>query len=197
MRNSEKIKAIGARMREAREIACLSQTEAAKELGYRNSSRLNKIECGTDVSNISVDIIINAATLYDVSSDFILLLSNDWERDAKLSQSRDIFNFLSTVWTNHHIRDINAIKELNNRVSVLSHSVQVYDENIKECNLAIKRFGELNPTFETEMRGGSRLLNAIHAAENAVFNAKALLRRFKADCAISGNSVQCEVFGGG
>jgi transcriptional regulator with XRE-family HTH domain len=197
MRNSEKIKAIGVRMREAREIAGLTQIKAAKELGYRNSSRLNKIECGTYSLNISVDIIVASAKLYDVSTDFLLLLSNDWERDAKLSQSRDIFNFLSETWASHHIRDINAIKELNNRVSVLSHSVQVYDEKIKDCNFAIKRFGELNPTFETEMLGGSRLLNAIHAAENAVFNAKALLRRFKADCKISGNSLQCEVFGGG
>lgn len=196
MRDAVRLKAIGERMRDARDIAGYSQIKAAKLLGYRNSSRLNKIECGTDVSSISVDIIIKAARLYDVSTDFLLVLSTDWERDAKLSQTRDIAKYLVDVWSSHHERDINAIRQLNNRMSVLSHSVQVYDTHVEECCVAIKRFGELNPTFETEMRGGSRLLNAIHNAEHAVYTAKALMRRFKADCKMAGgDTMQLEVFG--
>jgi len=187
MRNSLQLKAIGSRMREARELAGYSQIKAAKLLGYRNSSRLNKIENGTDVSTVSLDIIIKGATLYDVSTDFLLVLSNDWERDAKLSQSRDIASYLMQVWTTHHERDINAIRQLNNKLSTLSYAVTSYEDNVDECTKAIKRFAELNPTFENEMRGGSRLLKAIQNSHQAVFNMKAWLRRFKADCAVAGN----------
>lgn len=195
MRDPVRLKAIGERMREARDLAAYSQIKAAKKMGYRNSSRLNKIECGTDVSSISVDTIIKAANIYNVSTDFLLGLSDDWERDAKIAQEIDISKYLVHLFTSLHMCDINAIRQLNNRMSVLSHSVQVYDEHVKECCIAIKRFSELNPTFETEMRGGSRLLNAIHNAEHAVYNAKALMRRFKSDCKMAGgNTMQLGVF---
>lgn len=195
MRDSVKLKAIGERMRESRELAGYTQIKAAKLLGYRNSSRLNKIECGTDVSSISISMIEKAARLYDVSTDYLLVLSTDWEKDARLSQTRDIAKYLVDVWAHHHACDINAIRQLNNRMTVLSQAVEIYEQQQQECCLAIKRFIELNPTFETDMRGGSRLLSAIHNAEHAIYNAKSLIRRFKADCKIAGgNTMQLGVF---
>ncbi len=62
-------KAVGARMREARELAGMSQIYAAKQLGYSNSSKLAKIEGGKDSSQIPMWVIKRSARLYDASID--------------------------------------------------------------------------------------------------------------------------------
>lgn len=70
---------IGKRFRQARLLAGMEQTVAARRLGYANSSALCKIETGE--STAGRDMIICAAMLYAVSSDYLLGLSDYPERD--------------------------------------------------------------------------------------------------------------------
>lgn len=62
--------AIGERLRMAREAAGLSQLEAARRLGYANSSKLSKIEGGGS-SEVPMWLIKRAGWLYDVSIDYL------------------------------------------------------------------------------------------------------------------------------
>lgn len=62
---------IGERLRAAREAAGLPQLEAARLLGYANSSKLSKIEWGRS-SEIPMWVLKRAGWLYDVSTDYLL-----------------------------------------------------------------------------------------------------------------------------
>jgi len=62
---------IGERLRKAREAVGLSQLEAAKRLGYANSSKLSKIEGGKS-SEVPAWVLNRAGWLYDVSTDYLM-----------------------------------------------------------------------------------------------------------------------------
>ncbi len=81
-------------MKEARQINCLSQEKAAQLLGYENGSKLSKVENCTSVTTVSLPLVINAAELYDVSTDYLLGFSDDWERDVIVRQENQLKNGL-------------------------------------------------------------------------------------------------------
>lgn len=56
-------KTIGARMKEARELAGISQSDAARRLGYKNSAKLSKIENASDGYPVPILTIWRAAML--------------------------------------------------------------------------------------------------------------------------------------
>ncbi|MBN3789304.1 helix-turn-helix transcriptional regulator [Burkholderia sp. Ac-20353] len=60
----------------------LEQQDAAKLLGYQNSSALSKIEGGQ--ANMPRGLLVRAAVAYSVSTDFLLGLTDDPERDLHL-----------------------------------------------------------------------------------------------------------------
>ena len=55
------VKTIGARMRQARELCNLSQSAAARRLGYANPSKLSKVELATDTNSVPLWLIVRAA----------------------------------------------------------------------------------------------------------------------------------------
>lgn len=55
------VRTIGERLREARELNNLSQSEAAKRLGYSNPSKLSKVESATDTNSVPLWLIVGAA----------------------------------------------------------------------------------------------------------------------------------------
>lgn len=62
---------IGEQMRLARVAAGLSQLEAARRLGYANSSKLSKIEKGRS-SEVPLWVIKRAGLIYGVSTDYLM-----------------------------------------------------------------------------------------------------------------------------
>jgi transcriptional regulator with XRE-family HTH domain len=192
------LKIIGARMRDSRELAGYSQIKAAKLLGYKNSSRLNKIECASDVSTVPVGTIIRAANTYDVSADYLLGLSDDWERDSRVAQCRDVSKFLMSAWEQARQKDLNAMRILNAKLDAICRAMAVYDESSTECRRAIARFAELNPEFE-DMRGGAMIVGSMDRACGAVAHAQTLLKRVRLDAALWGdaNSLQVLLFADG
>ena len=67
------VRMIGLRMKHARELVNMTQEYAAEKLGYANSSKLSKIENASDTDNVPNYIIERAATLYDVSVDYLYM----------------------------------------------------------------------------------------------------------------------------
>lgn len=71
-------KLTGDRVRAAREMTGLTQKDVAKHLGFANSARLNKIENG-NFTRIELPCIIALSRLFQVSSDFLLGLTEECE----------------------------------------------------------------------------------------------------------------------
>lgn len=68
---AEVARTVGERMRLAREAAGMTQLEAARRLGYANSSKLSKIEKGRS-SEVPTWAIKRAGWLYNVSINYLL-----------------------------------------------------------------------------------------------------------------------------
>ncbi len=75
---AEKI-AFGKRMRQAREIAGLSLTDAAEKLGYAQQVQMSYIENGNRLPPLK--IVMLAAELYGVTTDFLCGFAADADRD--------------------------------------------------------------------------------------------------------------------
>jgi transcriptional regulator with XRE-family HTH domain len=171
---------IGSRMREAREIAGMQQIHAAKLLGYQNSSRLNKIENATNVSSISLHIILTAAKIYDVSTDFLLGSSDEWERNARVAGESNAMSHILELWNEQHLNDLNAIRKNENKVKALCGAVESYSNSVMHCRKSLNIFMDRNKGFN-DMKAGATLVNAVCGLENAVYNSMAQLKRYKAD----------------
>ena len=178
------VKTIGARMRQARELCNLSQSAAAKRLGYQNPSKLSKVEGATDTNSVPLWLIVRAARVYEVSVDFLFGATDDWEVGARMTQERETSAWLFDAWEKARQRDMETLKRLHDRVQTLTEAVAVMLAASEESALALARFAELNPEFE-EMRAGSRLVGAVERANDAAKNAKTKMERFRMDCSVA------------
>ncbi len=97
------------RLVEARRMCGLSQADAAERLGYANSSGLCKAEDGH--GNIQLWLVIKAAKVYEVSTDWLLGLTDDWEADERLFE-RTGSHWLYEAMEKHRERDMQALTQL-------------------------------------------------------------------------------------
>ncbi len=175
-------KSIGQRLKDARELADFSQIEAARLLGYKNSSKLAKIEGATGPRSVPHWVIKRAAELYDVSIDYLYGISDDWELSARACMERDVSKWVFNVWEAARRRDMEVMRRLQNRVDFIRDSIGLMGASSDELRSALERFIELNPEFEDEMRGGSRLVAAVKKVEDVTGNAKCKLKKLKEEC---------------
>ena len=93
---AEFIKLFGQRAEHARNLCGLTQVEAAKQLGFEGSSNLSKMERGVNGGSVRTYVplstIVKMASLYEVSTDYLLGLTDDWEPDARLTE-RTVANY--------------------------------------------------------------------------------------------------------
>ena len=116
------VKTIGARMRQARELCNLSQSAAAKRLGYQNPSKLSKVELATDTNSVPLWLIVRAARVYEVSVDFLFGATDDWEVGARMTQERETSAWMFDAWEKARQRDMETLKRLHDRVQTLTEA---------------------------------------------------------------------------
>ena len=179
---AEMVRTIGARMRQARELCNLSQSAAAKRLGYANPSKLSKVEAATDTNSVPLWLIRKAAEVYEVSVDFLFGFTDDWETGARMTQEREVSAWLADAWNKGRERDLQALKQLNDRLAVLRESVATAIQMAREADAALERFAELNPEFVEDMRGSNRLYNAVKNVVSAAQQSHARLSKLKLEC---------------
>lgn len=171
------VKVIGARFKEAREICNMTQVLAAEALGYSNSSKLNKIEGASDTVSVPLLTICDAADLYDVSIDFLMGKTDDWERDIASSRQGNAGRWIFEHWKNANKAQVSAFMALNNKLATLEKSVNVAVNRSGEMLTVIRRVQELNPEFN-DLRGGSKLVFCAQESVNDAHKALADLKRF-------------------
>ena len=103
------VKTIGTRMRQAREMCNLSQSAAAKRLGYANSSKLSKVENATDTNSVPLWLILRAAKAYEVSVDYLFGATDDWEISARMTQEREVSPWLWDAMERARLRDPSSL----------------------------------------------------------------------------------------
>ena len=173
------IKKIGERMRAARELCNLSQQEAAKRLGYRNSSRLAKLENSTDIKSIPLSIIIDVAKLYDVSADYLLGLSDDWDSGEHLDRAAS--RWLYEVWEKARERDMAAVAALHKRLATVDAITKAMVGATQEARDALEAFATLNHEFQ-DMPGGARLMRYVTRAADTALGMRRQLHNVNLEC---------------
>lgn len=171
-------KTIGQRMAEAREICLISQCQASKMLGI-DQEELKHLESSLDIESIPNAVISKAAALYDVSTDYLFALTDDWElNDHKLRIERDTFSAITKLHLQNHAETIAQQNKLDNKISTLSKTVEALIPAIKEIDDCFMRFWELNQEFD-EMKCGSTFINKLDQALKLAAQAGSDMKRFK------------------
>lgn len=136
------VRAIGHRLREARELCNLSQIDAAKRLGYANSSGLAKLERATDVRSVPLWVIQRAARVYRVSLDYLFGASDDWEG------AFDGVERLADQLAELRERDLRALALHRREVERTVEAAAPLLEAAEALAEALTAYRRLNPTFE-------------------------------------------------
>ena len=147
------VRTIGERLRQARELCNLSQSAAAKRLGYANPSKLSKIETATDTNSVPLWLIPRAAMLYEVSVDFLFGVSSEWE----VGVPRGTQAWLLDAWERMRERDLTALDCLHREVASVAKFTTKLAEEGRAASDALNVFRAMNSHFD-QTRGGADLL---------------------------------------
>lgn len=179
LKQSGAVKATGSRFKEARELCNMSLNEGARKLGYSNASKLSKVENATDTNSVPLWLIIEASKLYEVSTDFLLGTSDDFEYSARKTQEREVSRFMAEQIERNIRNTVNMSRIFNDELEWASGSIISMAFSPDEIQQAMKEVINLNPEGWQEMRGGNKLINAIERAKNLAIHVQSGLRRFK------------------
>ena len=149
------VKTIGLRLKASRELCNLSLSEAARRLGYSNPSKLSKVENATDTNSVPLWLIRDAATLYEVSTEYLFGLSEDWECGVH----RGMTPYLLNEWDRMRSRDLRALITLQQHLEAATAVIPAIQRDAQCVLDAILRLSDLNGDAFLDLHGGS-ILNA-------------------------------------
>jgi len=177
LRQLDLVKTVGARLRASRELNNLSLSEAARRLGYSNPSKLSKVENATDTNSVPLRLIRDAARIYDVSTEYLFGLSDDWETGVP----RGMTGWLMDEWEFQRRRDAAALAALAGRVDACATIIPALATDAVAVRVALDRIAELNPDAWPEIRGAGKLFTAIDCLEKSTAAATIAERRLRLD----------------
>ena len=177
-KRAQSLQVVGARLREARaDLNAMTLSHAAEKLCCENPSQLSKIENGHDPAPNW--LILAAAKLYQVSTDFILGASGDWEYSARMTQEREVGRFQAEEVERMVIRQTNLNMAFYDELEWASGAIIGMAFSIEEVASTFKRVTELNVESWQEIRGGAKLASDLERAQLLLASARAGLKRFK------------------
>ncbi len=180
-REAQAIQIIGARLRDARMRLCnMSQRLAAEKLTLANSGMLAKFENATDNRNIPLWLIRRAASLYEVSIDWLFGETEDWETGHRMTQERETSRWLFDVWEKAREMDIQHLRLLNDKLEALTAITGEMTKAANDAEAALDRFAEVNEGFE-DMKAGAPLVGSIARIAAAAQHGAARLERIKGE----------------
>jgi len=180
MKQAQTIRICGARFKEARvELCNMTLSKAAAALGYANPSKLSKVENASDGYSIPLWLLVEASKLYEVSTDFLLGASDDWERSARMTQEREVSRFQAEQIEKAIRQSCDMARLFNDELAWASGAILSLVFSMEEIQSTFKRVTEINVASWQEVKGGARLAAEIDKALQLAATARAGLKRFK------------------
>ncbi len=173
LRQVDLVKTVGARLKASRELNNLSLSEAAERLGYSNPSKLSKVENATDTNSVPLWLIRDAAKLYDVSTEYLFGLNDDWECGVH----RGLTPYLLDQWEQMRRRDLQALVGLQQHIEAATAVIPAIQRDAQEVIDAIDRIARINGDAFLDMKGGSILTAAAARLKKTASDASTALRR--------------------
>lgn len=168
------VRTIGERMRQARELCNLSQSEAARRFGYANPSKLSKVEAAIDTNSVPLWLIRRAAEEYEVSVDFLFGLTEDWETGVP----RGTQEWLMDAWQKTRLRDIALLDRVHHEVTTVASTTSDLVAAGRDVGDALTIYRERNLGFD-DSPASNALVSRIAQMEVAAKRADAGLKRFQ------------------
>ena len=168
------VRTIGQRLKEARELCNLSQSEAARRLGYANPSKLSKIESATDTNSVPLWVLHAASRVYEVSLDFLFGCTDDWESGVP----RGTQAWMLDAWDRMRQRDLLVLDRVHREVAAVSGGIGGMLSAVSELSAAISAFCTRNPEFE-ETLGSATVMHRLGKLEAAASTAEVRLRKLR------------------
>ena len=157
----EKI-AFGKRMREAREIADMTITEAAVAMGYSQPVHLSLMETGQRLPTLRV--LIHCAAQYGVTMDYLAGLTTDSDPDPAITIQREIASrvavdtrHLISVVTASAVAAVRALRPDAARTARLASQVL-------EVAAALGRLRERDGEYFDDLHCGAQVVHRLDAA---------------------------------
>lgn len=175
---AQSLKIVGDRFREARtELNGMTLTHAAEKLCCENPSQLSKIENGHDPAPNWM--VLAAAKLYQVSTDFLLGASGDWEYSARMTQEREVGRFQAEEVERMVLRQTNLNMAFHDELEWASCAIIGMAFSLEEVAATLRRVTEINPEAWQEVKGGAKLEGDVEKALLLLTPARAGLKKFK------------------
>lgn len=174
--NSKLKLVVGKRFVDSRELNGYGQTQAALLMGWKNATQLSLIEQGKRMPPHQVLII--ASTVFGVSIDFLLGLSDEPERDPKKAERDAAMRHV------HNLIEFNARSMTGMLQQYLStgtpsvSSARRLMTASRSLTDTVKRVQELNPkAFDEKLKGGAKLIAAKQSMDEVMDEVGQMLDR--------------------
>jgi transcriptional regulator with XRE-family HTH domain len=170
-------KMVGSRMAEARMLCKLPIHIAADRMDV-SAQWLEQLENGIDATAIPLKIIRRASLIYDVSTDFLLAFSDDWEVAEETKMGREI-----GAWIYHEQEKLFAQwaakqMQLERQVEAMAAVVGMLPSEIEAVGEALNAFKQMNTDFD-KLPAGSKLQYRVNRANEQAHAARCALVRHK------------------
>lgn len=166
---------IGARMREARQIAGLTMTEAALRLGYSQPMRLSLMESGQRMP--SMRVVCAVSVLYGTTTDFLLCRVEDSDRDPAAALQRLLAARMSADLQHLAARLASINIETVRKIMPGLADGERLAGLVCDLEKAFEEFRRLNPTFASDMRGSASLARNFDLASEAAERYRLMIDR--------------------
>lgn len=173
LEQAELVHLIGARMRQARELCNLSQSAAARRLGYANPSKLSKVELATDTNSVPLWLIVRAARVYEVSVDYLFGVADDWETGV----CRGVQGWMFDAWEKARQRDLASLEHLHAEIAAVSTHLTAMAAGAHEVTQALDTLRARNPAFD-DMPASGTLAGRLERLQERARAGELALKRF-------------------
>jgi len=174
----ELMQIVGSRMTAARHLCGYNRVTAAELLNIR-PSLLGRVEKATDLKFIPLRLIHRASRAYDISVDYLLGLSNDWEIANEVKSQRAFGVQMQTYHQSQLCEFAVKFAEQERKQKALTGNVKRILSAVNESEEAMEQFKKMNANFNT-MACSSKLNHRVNKLVRASDRARLELVRCKA-----------------
>lgn len=173
----EAVKRLGERLKQARDLNGWTLREAAKRFGYANYAVLSRIENARHITTIPMYFVPVAAKVYNVSTDWLHGLIEDWDVNPRARLDKVTTDWLFHYMDQARIQDMAKVRLLHEHLGEVSKGLQANCQSIAAVSDALAAFRHYNPEF-VDMRCGATVVRRLEEADESARAVDSRLRRY-------------------